>query len=319
MILITGANGFIGSRMMRRLAFDGVPDVVGTVRSPVHASNGGYKSYICGELSPQNDWSEVLADVTTVVHTAARVHVMNDPSSNPMREYRWANVEGTLNLARQAARTGVKRFVFISSVKVNGELTRVDTSFLAGDIPAPQDPYGISKWEAEQGLQDIAEKTDMEVVVIRPPLVYGPGVKANFLSIMRCLYRGIPLPLGAVRNLRSFVALDNLIDLLVRCLTHPAAANQIFLVSDGEDLSTSELVVRLGRALGKPARLIPVPEQLLIAGATLLGRREFAQRICGSLRVDMEKTQRMLNWQPAIPVNEGLRRAAEGFLLEARL
>jgi nucleoside-diphosphate-sugar epimerase len=305
--------------MMRRLALDGFPDVVGAVRSSVQISNGGHKAYLCGELSPQNDWSQVLADVTTVVHTAARVHVMRDSSADPLMEYRRSNVEGTVNLARQAAGASVKRFIFISSVKVNGELTSVDAPFLADDIPAPQDPYGISKLEAEQGLQDIAQKTNMEVVVIRPPLVYGPGVKANFLSIMRCLYRGIPLPLGAVHNLRSFVALDNLVDLLVRCLTHPAAANQTFLVSDGEDLSTSELVVRLGRALGKPARLIPVPEQLLIVAATLLRRREFAQRICGSLRVDMDKTRRLLNWQPPITVDEGLRRAAEGFLLEARV
>jgi nucleoside-diphosphate-sugar epimerase len=318
-ILITGANGFIGSSMMRRLTLDGVLEVVGAIRSSAQFSNSEYKAYLCGELSPQNDWSQVLTHVSTVVHTAARVHVMKDPSANPLGEYRRANVEGTLNLARQAAREGVRRFIFISSVKVNGESTPVNAPFSADDIPAPQDPYGISKLEAEQGLRDIAQKTNMEVVVVRPPLVYGPGVKANFRSIMRGLYRGIPLPLGAVHNLRSFVALDNLVDLLVRCLTHPAAANQTFLVSDGEDLSTGELAVRLGRALGKSARLIPVSEQLLIAGATLLGRREFAQRICGSLRVDMEKTRRMLSWQPPITVNEGLRRAAEGFLLEARL
>jgi nucleoside-diphosphate-sugar epimerase len=318
-ILVTGANGFIASQMIRRLALNGYVDVVGTVRSTAQIASDTHKVCISGDLSPHNDWSQALVGVTTVVHTAARVHVMRESSADPLTEYRSVNVEGTLNLAHQAALATVKRFIFLSSIKVNGEGTSIDVPFSADDIPAPQDPYGISKLEAEQGLREVARKTCMDVVIIRPPLVYGPGVKANFHSIMRCIYRGIPLPLGAVKNLRSFVALDNLVDLLIRCLTHPGASNQTFLISDGEDLSICELAMRLGRALGTPARLIRVPEQLLTGAATLLGKREIALRICGSLRLDIDKTRQLLAWYPPITVDEGLRRTAEAFLREARL
>jgi nucleoside-diphosphate-sugar epimerase len=318
-ILVTGANGFVGSQLIRQLIFDGYLNIIGSVRSAAQITSGTHKVFISGELSPYNDWSQALVGVDTVVHTAARVHVMRDSATDPLSEYRSVNVEGTLNLARQAARATVKRFIFISSIKVNGEQTSIDIPFSADDTPAPQDPYGISKLEAEQALREVARKTRMDAVVIRSPLVYGPGVRANFLSMMRCVYRGIPLPLGAVNNLRSFVALDNLTDLLIRCLTHPAASNQTFLVSDGEDLSVGQLAIRLGRALGRPARLIRVPEQLLTIGATLLGKQEIVQRLCGSLRLDIRKTRRLLEWHPPITVDEGLRRVTEAFLREARL
>jgi len=208
----------------------------------------------------------------------------------------------------------VRRFVFLSSVKVNGEFTEAGQPFTADDVPAPVDPYGLSKHEAEQLLRQIAAETGMEVVIIRPPLVYGPGVKANFESMMSWLAHGVPLPLAAVtRNRRSLVALDNLVDLIVTCLNHPAAANQTFLVSDGEDLSTAQLLKRMGAAMGQPTRLFYVPPALLKLGATVLNKPGIYQRLCGSLQLDIAKTRQLLGWTPPVSVDEGLRRAAEGF------
>jgi nucleoside-diphosphate-sugar epimerase len=209
----------------------------------------------------------------------------------------------------------VRRFVFVSSIKVNGEATLRGESFSADDVPAPLDPYGISKLEAEQGLRELEAETNMEVVIVRPSLVYGPGVKANFSSMMRWVARGVPLPLGAVQNCRSMVALDNLVDLLITCLTHPAAAGQTFLASDGEDVSTTELLRRTAQAMGKTAFLLPVPAYLLESGAVLLGKRAVAQRLCGSLQVDIEKTRRLLGWNPPLTLDQGLKKAVEGMKL----
>jgi len=239
---------------------------------------------------------------------------MHEQAADPYVEFRRVNVEGTLQLARQAAVAGVRRFVFISSIKVNGEDTTQGIPFSPDGAREPKDAYGTSKCEAEQGLQALAAETDMEVVIIRPVLVYGPGVKANFLSMMRWLSRGIPLPFGAIHNKRSLVALDNLVDLIVTCIDHPAAANQVFLVSDGEDLSTTDLLRRMASALGKPARLLPVPAWLLEFGARLLGKQDLAQRLCGSLQVDISKTRELLGWTPPVSVDEGLRKTAQYFL-----
>ena len=240
---------------------------------------------------------------------------MTEQATDPLLEFRHINVDGTLNLARQAAEAGTRRFVFLSSIKVNGERTNPGRPFTADQQPEPGDPYGVSKMEAEIALRELAKKTGMEVVIIRPPLVYGPGVKANFLEMMRWLSRGVPLPLGAVtQNKRSLVALGNLVDLVETCIEHPAAANQTFLVSDGEILSTADLLQRLGIALGCPARLIPVPVGLLKLGAALLGRSAVAQRLCGSLEVDIGKTRELLGWSPPLSVDEGLRRTAEYWL-----
>jgi nucleoside-diphosphate-sugar epimerase len=266
-----------------------------------------------GSISSEPDWAFALRNVDRVVHLAARVHVMNEKSSNPLSEFRRVNVDGTANLARQAAAAGIRRFIFLSSIKVNGESTQDRLPFTADDLPAPGDPYGVSKYEAEQVLRQIAAETGMEVVIIRPPLVYGPGVKANFESMMRWLTRGVPLPLAAVTyNRRSLVALDNLVDLIVTCLNHPAAANQTFLASDGEDLSTVDLLRRMGEALGKPARLFYMPPALLEFGAQVLNKSSIYQRLCGSLQIDITKTSQLLGWTPPVSVNEGLRRAAEG-------
>jgi nucleoside-diphosphate-sugar epimerase len=290
-LLITGGTGFVGRALVERLGDQ-------PMRIATRADSAG--------------WHKALVGLTTVVHLAARVHVMHDTAADSLTAFRAVNVEGTLNLAREAAAAGVKRFVFVSSVKVNGESTLPGQSFTVDDAPAPLDAYGVSKMEAEQGLREIALQTGMEVVIIRPPLVYGPGVKANFAAMMRWLRRGVPLPLGAIHNQRSLVALDNLVDLIVTCLTHSAAANQTFLVSDGEDVSTTELLRRMGQAMGHPARLVPVPAGLLKLAATMLGKRDVAQRLCGSLQVDIEKTRRLLDWTPPLSLDQGLKKAAEG-------
>lgn len=315
MILVTGATGFVGSALVRRLTMDeGLRTVVVAVRRIDTSWPKCVNPVQVGNLTPTTDWHAALQGVSEVVHLAARVHIMSDTSSDLLAQFRHVNVEGTANLARQAAAFGVRRFVYLSSIKVNGESTERGRLFTAADTPAPEDPYGVSKHEAEQVLRRIASETGMEVVIIRPPLVYGPGVKANFQSMMRWLARGIPLPFAAVTdNRRSLVALDNLVDLIVTCLGHPAAANQTFLVSDGEDLSTTALLRRMGAALGSPARLFNVPIPALKLGAAMLGRRSMYQRLCGSLQVDICKTEEMLGWMPPVSVDEGLRRTAEEF------
>jgi len=313
MILVTGASGVVGGALVRRLAatpsFNGV---VASVRRKGESLPKEVQQIPIGDLLPTTDWSTTLQDIDAVVHCAGRVHVMQDDAIEPLQAFREVNVSCTLNLARQAADAGVRRFVFISSIKVNGEVTQPGQPFTADDIPAPLDPYGVSKLEAEQGLRKIEEETGIEMVIVRPPLVYGPGVKANFASMMRWLVRGIPLPLAAIQNSRSMVALDNLVDLLVTCVKHPDAAGQTFLVSDGEDMSTTELLHRTAQAMGKKALLLPIPAFVLLWGADLLGKRAVAQRLCGSLQLDINKTRQILGWTPPVTVDEGLRRAAEG-------
>ncbi len=311
-ILVSGANGFVGKSLCIELLRQGQ-----AVRAAVRSANilvANSETVSIGEINRETDWTDALSHVKVVIHLAARVHVMKDDSIDALFEFRKVNVEGTLNLARQAIAAGVKRFIFISSIKVNGENTRFGHPYTAEDQSAPIDSYGISKCEAEQELQQLAKETGLEIVIIRPPLVYGPGVKANFHSMMRWLEKGLPLPLDAINNKRSFIALDNLVDLIVTCTTHPSAANQTFLAADGEDLSTTELLQRLGKALGKPARLLPVPVWLLNIGATLLGKKDMAQRLSHSLQVDISKTCELLNWQPPISVDDALKKTAADFL-----
>jgi nucleoside-diphosphate-sugar epimerase len=236
---------------------------------------------------------------------------MNDTSADPLHDFRRVNVDATLRLARQAAEAGVSRFIFLSSIKVNGESTEGGTPFTSVSPECPVDPYGLSKYEAEQGLRALASEMGIDVVIIRPVLVYGPGVGANFQRMVVWLEKGIPLPLGALSNKRSMVALDNLIDLIVTCLDHPAAGNQTFLVSDDHDLSTTELLVAMGHALDKPARLLPVPVRLIWWGAALLGKQEVARRVCGSLQVDITHTRNTLDWTPPVSLAEGLKRTTQ--------
>lgn len=313
MIFVTGGTGFVGSALLNRLLRDGY-ETSANVRSSVSNIPGGVQSLLIGGITAATDWNAALKGVQVVVHCAARVHVMDDRSLDPLEAYRQLNVDGTLNLANQAAQAGVRRFVFVSSIKVNGEVSRPSQPFTADQVPAPLDPYGISKLEAELGLREIESKTGMEVVIVRPPLVFGPGVKANFASMMRWVAHEIPLPLGAIHNARSMVSLDNLVDLLVTCLEHPAARGQTFLVSDGEDLSTTELLRRTARAMGKKALLLPVPTFFLELSGALLGKRAVVQRLCGSLQVDIKKTKDLLGWSPPVSVDEGLRQTATHFL-----
>lgn len=311
-VLVTGASGFVGSALCGHLLAKG-QTVTGAVRNMPENPLPGVEYRVVSDLSAETNWREALVGMGAVVHCAARVHIMKETSTDPLAAFREMNVKGTACLAGQLADNGVKRFVFISSIKVNGETTS-GHPFTADDTPAPKDPYGISKWETEQVLQRIAEKTGLEVVIIRPPLVYGPGVRANFLRLMQAVKRGMPLPLGAINNRRSLVALDNLMDLIDTCLNHPAARNQTFLVSDGSDLSTTELVKNMAAALGRPTRLIPVPESLLRVVAKLLGKTSIAQRLCGSLQVDINKTRDMLGWSPPVTGEEALRKTASHFL-----
>ena len=308
-IAVSGASGFVGSHLCLNLKKIGY-QVLGLVRSKPASGQVAIGDF----CSSENNY-EFLRDIDVLVHSAARVHVMKDTSINPLAKFREVNVDATLNLARRAADCGVKRFIFLSSIKVNGEITCLGRPFTAEDIPDPSDPYGISKREAEDGLRDLANQTKMEVVIIRSPLVYGPGVKANFLTMMQYLKLGIPLPFGGIKeNRRSLVALDNLVDFICLCISHPQAGNQTFLISDDEDLSTEQLLRRLGGAIGTSARLIYIPPKLIIFFAKLVGRIGISQRLCGSLQIDISKAKNLLGWKPIVTVDEALRSTAKYWL-----
>lgn len=287
-VFVTGANGFVGTALCKTLEASNFQ-----VRKSVQRLN-------------ETDWSQSLNGVETIVHLAARVHIMQDKSTDPLTAFRAINVDGTLNLARQAAKAGVHRFIFLSSIKVNGELTLPNKPFKANEVN-PQDPYGISKHEAEIGLREIAAETGMEVVIIRPPLIYGAGVKANFASLMRIVKRGIPLPFSsAINNRRSLVSLHNLIDLIITCINHPNAANQTFLVSDNDDVSTADLIRKIALAQNLSARLFPVPMFMLKSLATVFGKSDIEQRLLGNLQIDITKNKTLLSWQPPYTLQEGL-------------
>ncbi|WP_077530405.1 UDP-glucose 4-epimerase family protein [Vreelandella utahensis] len=314
-ILVTGATGFIGQRLVARLTEHEGWDVLAAVRH--HAKAHWFaRSFVTGELSGNTQWQPALTGVSTVVHLGARVHVLKAERADPLAEYRRINTHGTLNLAQQAAAAGVKRFVFLSTIKVNGSFSSPGRPFTADDTPTPADPYSQSKAEAEQGLREIANQTGMELVIIRPPLVYGPGVKANFATMMRWLNRGLPLPLGKTENRRSLVAVDNLVDLIATCTTHPAAANEVFLAADAETVSTTELLVRTSKALGRSPRLLPVPPSIMKVAANVLGKHCLYERLFESLELDTTKTHERLQWTPPLTLTEALERTAEAFQME---
>ena len=304
-ILVTGVNGFVGRPLAAELLRFGHA-VVGALRQIERRPQlpEGVEPVAIGTIYAGTDWKAALVGCDVIVHLAARVHVMVDEASDPLAEFREVNTLGTLNLARQAAQAGVKRFVFISSIKVNGEGR--DESYREADAPAPEDAYAISKWEAEQGLQRIAQETGLEIVILRPPLVYGPGVKANFLRLMRMVERGWPLPLGAIRNRRSLLYLGNFVDAIRLCVEHPAAAGQTFLLDDGAPVSTPQLIRALARAMGRPARLLAVPVGVLERAGALLGRRKAVARLTGSLCVDSSAIRSRLGWKPPFSMEAGL-------------
>ena len=309
-VLVTGANGFVGRRLCAELAREGHRVRLG-VRDPARAAGLEGEIVAIGALESA-DWSKAVAGVDAVIHLAARVHVMRESAADPLAEFRAVNVGVTESVARAAAAQGVKRFVFVSSVKVNGEATSAKP-FTSDDVPAPRDPYGISKWEAERALARIADTSGLEVAIVRPPLVYGPGVGGNFLRLLKLLRRGIPLPFGAVDNRRSMIYNGNLASVLRACAVHPGAAGKTYLVSDGEDLSTAELTRRLAAVLGMRARLVPVPPPVLRLAGALTGKAGEIDRLVGSLRVDASRVRDELGWKPPHTVQEGLTETAAWF------
>src|SRR5665647_3170609 len=299
-VLVTGATGFVGRAVVAQLVARGGYDVVALTRRSTTRPVPGARYLSGGDLTTQRHWRPMLVGVKVLIHTAALVHILNDRTVDSLSEFERVNVEGTLELAREAAATGVQRFIFLSSIGVNGVQTQDGAAFSEADPPNPHNVYARSKLEAENGLRQLAEQTGLEVVIIRPPLVYGPGVKANFADLMQAVQRGWPLPLGCINNQRSLVALDNLVDFIVTCIMHPRAANQTFLVSDGHDVSTIELVQGLARAKGVRPHLFAVPLWALRAGAALLGRSNDLQRLCGNVQVDISKARHLLDWAPPI-------------------
>ncbi|TEW55725.1 SDR family oxidoreductase [Psychromonas sp. RZ22] len=308
-IILTGATGFLGSFIIPALTSHQLA-TLGRTRS-----NNNKLIHHYANLDKSIDYEKILIDFDVLIHCAARVHVMNDESINPLDDYREVNTAGTLNLARQAAEAGVKRFIFISSIKVNGESTELGQAFKASDARAPQDFYGQSKSEAEEQLLKLAEETGMEVVIIRPPLVYGPGVKANFASLLNLVSKGLPLPFGCItNNQRSLVSVNNLVDLIITCIDHPNAANQVFLVSDDNDLSTAGMIKKMSKALGRSSRMLPVPLSLYHLIGKVFGKQDVVNRLLGSLQVDISHTKQTLNWKPIQSVEDGFRETAEVFL-----
>ena len=308
--MVTGAGGFVGQLLCSELHNRGI-----LVRAAMRSSKTSPHAEVVtiGEIDSRTDWSQVLGGITTVIHLAARVHIMHDDAISPLEEFRKVNVAGTEQLARSAAASGVKRLVYVSSIKVNGEATCGEKKFTETDVPSPEDPYGISKMEAEKTLHCIAQETGLEVVIVRPPLVYGAGVKGNFAQMLKMLAKGIPLPLASVQNLRSLVYVENLVDVLILCATHPAATGQTYLVSDGEDISTSDLLQQLGAAMEHPARLFSCPLGLLQLGGRLTGKSDQVERLLGSLQVDSDKIRRELNWTPPYSLQQGLQATAEWY------
>ena len=308
-ILVTGSTGFVGSRVVE-LARERDWAVIPVVRKQIEPLTN---SLVIPSIDASTDWSGAFEGVDCVVHCAARVHQMNESEQGALKTYRETNTFGTLNLAKQAVETGVRRFVFVSSIKVNGEFSEPNLPFEPNLNNTPQDPYGLSKYEAEVELAKLSEDTGLEVVIIRPPLVYGPGVKANFLSMMRLIDKGIPLPFGAIKNQRSLVYLDNLSDLILTCCEHPLAPGYTFLASDDHDVSTTQLMRTIALSMGKSPRLIPIPMSWIQAGASALKKKHIAQRVCGNLQVDIGLTKEILGWKPPVSFEQGIKRTVEAY------
>ncbi len=304
-ILITGASGFVGQSLTQVLLQQGHL-VTATYRNNELSQHKHLRSIRIESIDARTSWKDVLEGIDVVVHLAARVHVMRDQAPNPLAEFRKVNVEGTARLAQEALRAGVKRFIYMSSVKVNGEFTQLGKPFAETDAEAPQDDYGRSKYEAEITLKKICQNGEMNYVIVRPPLIYGPGVKANFASMVRAVSLRLPLPFGCINNQRSLIDLQNLVAFISCCISNAQASNQIFLVSDGQDVSTTTLLKSCADALKVPVRLIPVPQWLLERALCLIGKRGLAQRLCGNLQVNITKARILLGWVPPVSVESAL-------------
>ena len=313
-ILVTGGSGFVGLSLIQYLHDNNSSSCAAVVRKKNNSLPVSVEQIVVDDCDDNLISTQRLKPIDVVVHLAARVHIFKDSSDNPLRDFRLVNTQLTLNFARQSAAAGVSRFIFLSSVKVNGSKTKSGIFFSTTVDAPPKDPFGISKYEAEVGLRRISKETGMEVVIIRSPLIYGVGVKANFLSMMKLVNSGIPLPFGSIKNERSLVSIDNLTDLINVCIDHPSAANETFLVSDDDDLSTTELLKRLGRALNKPVRLFRLPQSWFLVFLSFIGKRDMAQNLYGSLRVDISKTKSLLGWTPKVSVDESLLLTARAWL-----
>nr|WP_315475774.1 SDR family oxidoreductase [uncultured Undibacterium sp.] len=310
-ILITGATGFVGSHLVQMALLQN-REVVCPVRSRSAISDS--QTPIVSTIDRNTDWQAHLTNVHTVIHCAARVHVMNDTEADPLAAFREVNLHGTLRLAEQAAEAGVSQFIYLSSVKVNGEMTATGQAFTENDLPQASDPYGISKQEAEAGLLALGQRSGMAITIIRPPLVYGRGVAANFLSLLIWVKKQVPLPLASIHNQRSFVFVKNLSDFILHCVQNPLAYNQVFLISDGTDLSTTELLREAAKALEVPSRLLPFPAGLISFAANLIGKKNISDRLCQSLRVDSSKARERMQWTPPYSIHQGLRESAASLI-----
>ncbi len=304
-VLVTGANGFIGRTLCSTLIGSGLAVNRCVRRAPVSG-----EAFVVGNIDGSTNWRRPLAGCEAVVHLAGRAHQLTDQASDPLEEFRRVNVRGSMALFSQAAAQGVKRFVYVSSIGVNGNQTVVP--FTEADVPQPCEPYALSKLEAEVGLKRLAAETGLELVIIRPPLVYGRDAPGNFGRLVHWVRKGLPLPFGAIHNRRSMVSLGNLTDFIAVCLKNTAAANQVFLVSDGQDISTTDLLKRVARLMNQPVRLVPVPSAWLEAIIVALGRRDTARRLCGNLQIDISKARELLAWSPPWSIDEGLSTAVNG-------
>ena len=313
-ILITGATGFVGRALFENLKFKKKYSIHLSTRANQEQLFEGEKAFNIGEIDANTNWKDALDGVDCIVHCAARAHMTEKKQTDSLNAYRTINVDGTRNLAKQAVSIGIKRFIFLSSIKVNGEGTIASKSFKYNDISQPEDAYGISKWETEKALLEISKQTGLEVVIIRPPLVYGEGVKGNFFRLLDIVYKQIPLPFASVNNLKSMVAVDNLVDLIICCIDHPKASGKTFLVSDGEDLSTSDLIIKLSKFMDKSPRLFQVPQLIIQLIGRLVGKSLEVKRLLGSLRVDNSYTREILGWSPALSLDEELKKVVKWYL-----
>ena len=313
-IAVTGANGFIGAALTHELCEKGY-DVRGIVRSKERSlnRNSRLEIFAVGEINSDTNWNDALKGIDVVIHLASRVHKLIDVSINPLADYRGVNTGGTQKLAEMSAQAGTRRLIFMSTIKVNGEKT-TGAAFTENHTAPPQDPYAISKWEAEQALRNTSDAAGLEIVILRPPLVYGQGVKANFLRLLDMVNKNIPLPLSMVNNKRSMIYIGNLVDAIIKCIEHPNAVNKTFLVSDGQDISTPDLIRMIAGAMGKKARLFPCPAPLLKMIGNVAGKSDEIERLTGSLQIDSAKIRRELSWTPPFTMEQGLRMTADWFM-----